>query len=161
MKIGFNLNGKKVSVDTTPEKRLIEILREDFGLIDTKDGCHEGKCGTCLVLYNGKITSSCLLPAFYIRNSYIITIEGFSKTQEYSDIVKGFNVAGYKPCNYCISGKILAVYSLLEEHPTPDDITILESLSGNKCICSDYTSLINGVKSAAKIRKRVRNVRKK
>ena len=80
---------------------------------------------------------------------------------EVGSVDKGFKEAGYKPCDYCISGKILAVYSLLEEHPTPDDITILKSMSGNKCICSDVTSLINGVKNAAQNRKRKRRVRKK
>ncbi len=161
MIIEFQLNGKEVSIDTAPEKRLADILREIFGLLQTKTGCYSGECGACTVLFNGDIVQSCMLPAFYIKNSSIITIEGFSQTAEYADIKSGFERAGCFPCGYCHAGKILAVHALLDEHPTPDDITILAGLSGNKCICTDYSSLINGVKNAAQNRKKIRGERKK
>ena len=45
MVVSFRLNGKETTIDTPPERRLIDILRYDFGLTGTKEGCGEGECG--------------------------------------------------------------------------------------------------------------------
>ena len=45
MKIDFTLNGSSVSLETDPMTRLLDVLREDFGLKGTKEGCGEGECG--------------------------------------------------------------------------------------------------------------------
>jgi carbon-monoxide dehydrogenase small subunit len=76
--ISFHVNGENITLDIPPEKRLIDILREDLGLIETKSRCYAGECGFCAVLFNGEVQLSCLIPAFAIRNSYVLTIEGFS-----------------------------------------------------------------------------------
>ena len=52
MKVSFTLNGKQVSIDTPPERRVVDLLREDFGLIGTKECCGEGECGACTILVN-------------------------------------------------------------------------------------------------------------
>ena len=43
-KICFTLNGNKVEFIGDPLRRLIDTLREDFGLTGTKEGCGEGEC---------------------------------------------------------------------------------------------------------------------
>ena len=62
MKIKFNLNGKEVEIDTLPTRRLLDVLREDFGLLSVKEGCGEGECGACAVLLDDKLVHSCLVP---------------------------------------------------------------------------------------------------
>ncbi|MEW5817214.1 MAG: 2Fe-2S iron-sulfur cluster-binding protein [Spirochaetota bacterium] len=161
MNISFELNGKKITVDSEPEKRLVHVLREDFGLLKTRAGCHAGECGACTVLYNDMPVPACMLPMFTVRGLSIVTIEGFSKTPEYKDIVKGFEEASYEPCSYCSSGKILIVHALLEQEGEPDDALISSALSGISCTCSDYRTLIAGVKMAAINRKRKKRDRKR
>ncbi len=36
MKISFTLNRQKVSINTDPMRRLLDVLREDFELLGTK-----------------------------------------------------------------------------------------------------------------------------
>ena len=67
MRIDFTLNGKKVSIDTRPERRLIDVLREDFGLVSVKNACYSGECGSCTILLDDQTVPSCQVPVFSVR----------------------------------------------------------------------------------------------
>ena len=58
--INFTLNGEVTEVAFAPHKTLLEVLREDMGLIGTKHGCELGECGACTVLLNSVPVLSCL-----------------------------------------------------------------------------------------------------
>jgi aerobic-type carbon monoxide dehydrogenase small subunit (CoxS/CutS family) len=60
--VRFRVNGDQRSVTTDPERRLLDVLREELQLTGTKYGCGEGQCGACLVLVDGEPARSCLLP---------------------------------------------------------------------------------------------------
>jgi carbon-monoxide dehydrogenase small subunit len=154
MTIDFILNGEDVVIRTEAGIRLIDILRDNFGLRETKTGCLTGCCGACTVIFNGIIAQSCLIPAFSIRGSEIITIEGFSQTNEYQDIIDGFSRTGLKTCGFCTTGKILAIESILEQKPRPVREDILPAFNGIKCRCTDPDSLIEAALAVAEIRQR-------
>ena len=44
--VRFTLNGKPVVYTGNPLRRLLDVLREDYGLTGSKEGCGEGECGT-------------------------------------------------------------------------------------------------------------------
>ena len=161
MRIPFSINGKNVVLDVPPQKRLVDVLREDLGLLETKAGCYTGECGFCTVLCNNQVQLSCLVPAFSIRNREIITIEGFRKTKEYSDIIKGFKSQGYEPCEYCSAGRIFLVHDLLQKNQHPLDSQILEIFNANLCRCSDINTFIQAVTLAALNRRERSDERKK
>ncbi|MCL4692105.1 MAG: 2Fe-2S iron-sulfur cluster binding domain-containing protein, partial [Candidatus Hydrogenedentes bacterium] len=52
--ITFTLNGADQTVETDPERPLLEVLREDLDLTGTKYGCGEGSCRSCTVLVDGR-----------------------------------------------------------------------------------------------------------
>ena len=60
--ITFTLNGKRITVTVNPLSRLLDVLREEFGLTAVKEGCGEGECGACSVFKNGKLVNSCIVP---------------------------------------------------------------------------------------------------
>ncbi|GHV45225.1 (2Fe-2S)-binding protein [Spirochaetia bacterium] len=154
MTIGFILNGEDVVVRTEADIRLIDILRDTFGLTGAKNGCLTGKCGSCAVIFNGNITQSCLIPAFRIRDSEIITIEGFSQTDEYQDIIEGFARSSLENCGFCNTGKILAAESLLQRTPRPNREEILAGFDDVKCRCTDPESLVEAIQAVVEIRQR-------
>jgi carbon-monoxide dehydrogenase small subunit len=149
MIIPFSVNSRQVSLDLPPEKRLVDVLREDLGLLKTKARCYAGECGFCTVLFNDEVQLSCLIPAFSVKNSTVVTIEGFQKTTEYQDIIKGFSQVQYKPCEYCEAGKIMATYALLRDNPNPLERDILQIVDGNLCRCTDINLFIQAVRFAA------------
>jgi carbon-monoxide dehydrogenase small subunit len=154
MTIGFILNGEDVVIRSEADVRLIDILRGSFGLLGAKAGCLTGKCGVCSVIFNGRISPACLIPAFRIRGSEIITIEGFSQTDEYQDIMTGFAQANMENCGYCGTGKILAAAALLERIQRPTREEILAGFSGIKCRCTDPETLVEAINYTAEIRQR-------
>lgn len=154
MTIGFILNGEDVVVQSAADRRLVDILRENFKLLGAKAGCRLGRCGSCYILFNGKLAPSCLLPAFAVRGGEVVTIEGFAQTDEYQDIVSGFSRAGVENCGYCDAGKILAAEALLDRNPRPSGEEILSAFDGNLCRCTDARLLAEGVAQAAELRQR-------
>ena len=154
MTIGFILNGEDVVIRSEADVRLIDILRGNFGLLGAKSGCLTGKCGVCSVIFNGKVSPACLIPAFKVRGSEIITIEGFSTTNEYQDIMTGFAQAHLENCGYCRTGKILAAWALLEGKERPAREDILAGFSGIRCRCTDPETLVEALTITADIRQK-------
>jgi carbon-monoxide dehydrogenase small subunit len=154
MTIGFILNGEDVVVRAEADMRLINILRGHFGLLGAKTGCLTGKCGACSVIFNGEVVKSCLIPAFRIRGSEIITIEGFSQTDEYQDIVSGFLQTGLETCQFCRTGKILSASALLERNSRPSREETLAAFNGIRCRCTDPDNLAAAMTLVAEIRQR-------
>ena len=154
MTIGFILNGEDVIVRTDAGIRLVDILRNTFNLLGTKAGCNTGKCGSCSILFNGELVKSCLIPALKIRDSEIITIEGFSQTDEYQDIMRAHAETGVENCGFCNTGKTLATEALLSRNQRPSKEEILAAFHGIRCRCTDPEALIRVVSAAAEYRSR-------
>jgi carbon-monoxide dehydrogenase small subunit len=154
MTINFILNGEDVMVRTEAGVRLIHILRESFGLFGAKAGCLNGQCGACTVIFNSVVTSACLIPAFRVRGSEIITIEGFSQTDEYNDILTGFKEVHLGNCGFCEAGKILCTETLLERFPNPTREDIIMSFAGINCRCTNIDRLVEAVNCIIGIRQR-------
>ncbi len=159
MKIPFILNEERVVVDADPGERLVTILRNVFRLTGAKEGCSAGRCGSCTVLLNGKAVPSCIIPAAVIRNNKIITIEHFSTTDDYKDIITGFRQAGVQLCGFCNTGKILSAHTLIQNNSRPVKNEIKKEL-GNICKCDDFDILASGIMIAASLRQKRKNVRK-
>jgi len=149
-KINFTLNGKSVSVETDPLKRLIDLLRDDLSMISVKEGCGEGECGACSVLLNNEIVNSCLIPVGTIIGASIETVEGIRESESGKRIIDAFAVEGAVQCGYCTPGMMVGAEWILRKYdkPTPDEIRV--ALSGNLCRCTGYDMIINAVETAAK-----------
>ena len=154
MNLNFILNGEDVSVQSEPGIRLIDILREQFNLFKAKSGCLTGQCGACSVFFNNLISPACLIPAFKINGSEIITIEGFSTTIEYQEIMTGFIKVHLGNCGYCEAGKILCTEALLGRNLSPTKEEILMGFSGIKCRCTNAERLVKAVNVIADLRRR-------
>jgi len=150
MRISFKINGKKVTVNTPPEVRLLDVIRDNLGLTGTKEGCSKGECGACSVIVDGKLVDSCLFPVSQAEGCAITTIEGMSKGGKLHPIQKAFIAEGAVQCGFCTPGMVLAAKVLIDKKKNPSDGDIKEALSGNLCRCTGYTKIKNAVKKAAK-----------
>ena len=149
-KIEFKLNGKLVSIETDLNRRLLDVLREDFSLTGVKEGCGEGECGACAVLMNNEIVNSCTVPIANVMDKEITTIEGFSETKRYKSLSEAFEKEGAVQCGFCTPGMMIAAESLLNKNPHPNDNEIKEGLSGNLCRCTGYNMIIKAIKHTIK-----------
>jgi len=147
--IQFTVNGQNVSVEVPPNKRLLDVLREDLGLTGTKEGCDVGECGACTVVMNGEAVHSCLVLAPQADGAEIITVEGLAEGETLHPLQKNFLEHGAVQCGFCIPGMLMSSYALLKENPNPDEEEIKEAIAGNLCRCTGYKQIIKAVKVTA------------
>ena len=147
--IKFTLNGKQVKTTTDPLRRLIDVLRNDFDCKGVKEGCSEGECGACSILFNGKMVTSCIIPIGAADGQEIMTIEGLSQTEKGKVITDAFADGGAVQCGFCIPGMVIAAYYLLENNPDPTEEEIRLGISGNICRCTGYDLIVESIRLAA------------
>ncbi|QJB57033.1 (2Fe-2S)-binding protein [Pseudodesulfovibrio sp. zrk46] len=150
--LSFTLNGESVSTTAPLSVRLVDVLRDEFHLMGTKEGCGEGECGACMVLMNGRPTLSCLVLLGAAKEKEIVTIEGLRNAPGFAILAQAFNDAGAVQCGFCTPGMIMTTYALLRDHPEPDETTIRTAMAGNLCRCTGYSMIVEAVSLAAQRR---------
>jgi len=132
-----------------PLRRLLDVLREDLRLTGTKEGCGEGECGACAVLFDGEVVNSCLVPILQAQDVTIITIEGLVQNEKAKLLQEAFVQCGGAQCGICTPGMVVASWNLLERNPLPTDDDLRSALSGNLCRCTGYTRIFEAIKIAS------------
>lgn len=150
MRLRFRLNGRPVTVDVPPGRRLLDLLREDLGLTGTKEGCGEGECGACTVIVDGKPRLSCLTAAVQVDGKEVLTVEGLAARGKLHPIQKALVETAGVQCGFCTPGFVMAATALLAENPNPSKEEIRQYLSGNLCRCTGYERIMDAVLLAAK-----------
>lgn len=148
--VTLNVNGREYELAIAPERTLTQALRDDLGLLGTKEGCGVGDCGACTVIMDGKPVNSCLILAVQAAGSEITTIEGIAGAEGLHPIQQAFVELGAIQCGFCTPGMILSAKSLLDANPQPTESEIREALSGNLCRCTGYQKIVEAVQDAAK-----------
>ena len=131
-------------------KRLLDVLRDDFGLFGTKEACGEGECGACSVLRDDQIITTCMVPVGAVQGCRITTIEGLRESARGKCIIEAFADGGAVQCGFCIPGMVIATESLLAANPDPTEEEIRLGISGNLCRCTGYDLIVESVRLAAK-----------
>jgi len=149
--VRFRVNGTQRSVATDPERRLLDVLREDLQLTGTKYGCGEGQCGACTVLVDGAPARSCLLPASACAGKSVTTIEGLARGDELHPVQQAFLDEGALQCGYCTPGMILEAAALLRSKPDPSDEEVVAGMNGHLCRCNGYVKMVRAVRHAASL----------
>jgi len=145
----FRLNGKDVSLTSSPERMLLWVLRSDLGHTGTKYSCGEGFCGACTVLVNNEAVQSCQYPIQNAEGKEVITIEGLQKNGKLHPLQEAFMQHNALQCGFCTPGMILQAYALLLKNPQPSEKDIVEALEGNLCRCGAYNRIIQAVQTAS------------
>jgi len=149
VKISFKLNGTETHLNVSPDRRVVDVLREDLGLTGTKESCAAGDCGACTVLVDGASELSCLMLAAQLEGREITTIEGLAQGDSLSPVQDAFAEHGAVQCGFCIPGMVLASVDLLSRNANPSRQEIREGLAGNLCRCTGYQKIVDAVQVAA------------
>lgn len=147
--IGFNLNGKPVSLSVEGDKGLLWVLRTDFDLTGTKFGCGINYCGACTVVVDGEPVRSCQYPVKSVSGKNVTTIEGLANNGKLHPLQDAFIEHNAMQCGFCTSGMIMQGYSLLEKNPKPTKEEILEAMENNLCRCGAHVRIIKAMETAS------------
>ncbi len=151
MMIKFTVNGETVEVDVKPYETLLDVLRNKLYITGPKEGCGNGECGACTVIYNGKPVNSCLVLAPEADGAEVLTVEGLSKDGKLHPVQEAFIEENAFQCGFCTPGFIMSVKALLDRNPKPSRDEIVEALAGNLCRCTGYQPIIKAVYRASEM----------
>ena len=148
----WTVNGQPRGVAFAPLARLLDVLRDQLGLIGLKEGCGEGECGTCSLILNGELHVSCLVAAAQVDDeAEIITAEGLGDHPLGQALIDAFDEDGAVQCGYCSPGMLVGGYALLSNNVDPSEEEIRQALAGNLCRCTGYSRIVDGVRGAVEI----------
>jgi len=147
--IKLKVNGVECEMWIKPHWTLLDVLREEIGLVGTKKGCDKGECGACTVIMDGEAILSCLVLAIQCQGKEISTIEGLAQDGNLDPLQEAFVRQGAIQCGFCTPGMIMASRALLNKNPHPSQEEIKRGLSGNLCRCTGYTKIIAAVQKAS------------
>jgi xanthine dehydrogenase small subunit len=143
--IEFVLNGRPISIENySPQTTLLDFLR-DQGLTGAKEGCAEGECGACTVVFVAgsesgsayRPVNSCLMFLPMASGQEIYTVESLAQDGKLAEVQEALAAAGGSQCGYCTPGFVM---SLFAEQYRPDRTGPCDpnELGGNLCRCTGY-----------------------
>jgi carbon-monoxide dehydrogenase small subunit len=147
--IELNINGDVHEMLVATHHTLLEVLREQLGLMGTKRGCDLGACGACTVLIDGEAYLSCLMLAVDAIGKQVVTIEGLSEDGDLHPLQSAFVDQGALQCGFCTPGMILTAKAILDEEKHPTEEVIKQKMAGNLCRCTGYKKVVEAVMSVA------------
>ena len=147
--ISLNINSIQYDISVSPQQLLLDVIRDELGLIGTKSSCETGACGVCTVIIDGRATLACLTLAINCEGKTIETIEGIRHPDgSLHPIQKAFIEKGAVQCGFCTPGIIMTAKALLDENPKPSDNEIRDALAGTYCRCTGHIKTVDAIKAA-------------
>lgn len=146
-----NINGSPVEFLAEPRQTLLEILRDELQLTGTKEGCGNGNCGACTVIFDGQAVNACLILAVQAQDAEIQTIEGLASGSTLHPLQQIFLEEAALQCGICTPGILMAAKALLSQKPRPTEQDVRHYLAGNLCRCTGYDKIVRAVLKAAEV----------
>ncbi len=140
----LTVNGQAHAVQAAPTARLLDVLRDDLGLVGTRFGCGANQCGACHVLLDGRSVASCDTPLWACEGHAVTTVEGLP-----APLRDAFLAEQAAQCGYCSSGMLIAAAALLQAQPQPTDADVRQALDGHLCRCGAHNRIVRAVLRAA------------
>jgi len=149
MIVTFRVNGEDRTVNVVGYESLLTVLREELDLPGSKNACEQGECGSCSVVLDGAVVTSCLVMAADCEGSDITTVEGIGSDRELHAVQKALLDHGAVQCGFCTPGFVVTAAHLFEQDPHPSGDEIKEALSGNICRCTGYGAISRALEALA------------
>ena len=149
MKVSVEVNGQMRAAEVSPYRRLLDVLRQDFGLTGTKEGCGEGECGACTVLVDDRPVCSCLVAAGQVDGRRVKTVEGLADGDVLHAVQDALIRFAGTQCGICTPGIAVCAAHVLEREPNPSSERLRELLAGNICRCTGYQLIVDAIVDVA------------
>lgn len=142
------VNGDPVDFLCNDHQTLLGALRDELGMIGTKEGCGTGDCGACSVILDGQLVCSCLVFAPEVEGRTIETIEGMANG-DLHPLQHSFLEGAAFQCGICTPGFLMTAKALLDHNPSPTETEVRYGIAGNLCRCTGYDKIVRSILDGA------------
>ena len=147
--IHYTLNGKTVAYEGDPERALMNVLRDDLGIVSPKDGCApQAACGCCVVQVDDRAMLSCVTKMDKVAGKSVTTTEGLGEYRQ-NVFANAFVKEGGVQCGFCIPGIVMQADTLIKRNPEPSRADIEKCLTPHLCRCTGYKKIVDAIETAA------------
>ena len=156
----LQVNGKTVTVTSSPETPLLFVLTDELALKGPRFGCGLGQCGCCSVLADGVEIRSCITPMSRVAGKALTTLEGLpayyaarmklKSPPELHPLQEAMIAEQAAQCGYCYNGQIIKGAELLFRTPQPSEAQIRSAMNGHICRCGTYPRILSAIQRAAR-----------
>lgn len=147
--VRLTVNGRERLVAGDARMPLLAALRGELELAGVRFGCGAGHCGACMVLIDGRATTSCNVALGDVAGRAITTAEGLGTPGAPHPLQKAFLAEQAAQCGYCISGILISAAALLASKPNPTEAEVRTALDDNLCRCGSHNRIVRAVLRAA------------
>jgi nicotinate dehydrogenase subunit A len=145
------VNGSTVEVTAAPETSLLNVLRNDLGLLGPRFGCGLAQCGACFVRLDGAVVPACDTPMWSAHGRTVVTVEGLAQGDRLHPVQEAVLAMQAAQCGFCISGILVSAATLLDSEPRPSESAVLDALDRNLCRCGVQRRIVRAVLKAGEV----------
>lgn len=152
------INGRSYEISgISPTMSLLHYLREVLHFTGTKEGCNEGDCGACTVIFRDdsgekpryRAVNSCLVYLPMLHGKQIYTIEGISDGEKRHPVQDSILRHYASQCGYCTPGVAMSLFEATYRHDMKEPWQFVEQMAGNLCRCTGYRPIMECVHEVA------------
>jgi nicotinate dehydrogenase subunit A len=148
-RIEFFVNGESRQVSTEADPPLLHVLRNMLGLMASRFGCGQERCGACMVLIDGEPSYACTVLISTCGGKNVMTAEILKAGAKPHPLHDAFIAEQAGQCGYCLSGILVSAKALLDREPNPTRTQIITALEPHLCRCGSHGRIITAVARAA------------
>jgi nicotinate dehydrogenase subunit A len=150
MPLTITVNGKRHTVQASPDTPLLYVLRNELHLHGPRFGCGLLQCGACTVHLADKAIRACQTPVSAAAGQPVTTLEGLGTIEKPGPVQKAFIDHQAAQCGYCTNGMIMASSAFLKTNPKPSEDEIKKAMTPYLCRCGTHFRIVAAVQAAAK-----------
>ncbi|MFK7913232.1 MAG: xanthine dehydrogenase small subunit [Pseudomonadales bacterium] len=137
-----------------PNQSLLQFLRDDAGLMGTKEGCASGDCGACTVVVadhdgaNPQTLNSCITPLGAVLQRQVLTVEGVGQPGNLHPVQDAMVTEHGSQCGFCTPGFVMSMVGRQLQAEDASQLgnlsrdELIVAISGNLCRCTGYRPIL-------------------
>ena len=137
MRRTLRYGGTDWAIDADEDRALVDVVRGELGARSCNRGCKNGTCGSCRVLVDGVVVTSCLTEWKDVRDGAAIeTHESLADDEGAKRAVDAFDAERPTRCKLCVGALAVTAASLARAGKRGDEDAIEVALRGATCMCT-------------------------
>ncbi len=129
--------GEARGVTSEAEESVLTVIRAKIPARSLVKGCHTGTCGSCRVLVNGEIVTSCLTPWREMPETFVLELyEDVSADLASVAVVHEFDKERPTRCRMCVGALGITAVAMSRKGQSGVEEAVDQAIENATCMCT-------------------------